>query len=217
MRRSALRAARRDTAVTVESAWCSAFAVRVDGSRRSAASARRCTSVRVRGRAIASSTHIRRRLEKNAHMLRSLRRLPRGALALPALSRANHSGMLLEVGSVWRCAADCIDLRHFRGKRQAGPCRSRSPASSSRRATARSSPSTGPKRRSARWFGACSYLHERGTHCAPQWMTARSSSACASPALTVCPAATRFAHMGNPIRPTPTNPTRVTLGPLAAP
>jgi Type I phosphodiesterase / nucleotide pyrophosphatase len=70
LRRSALRAARRDTAVTVESAWCSAFAVRVDGSRRSAASARRCTSARVSGRAIASSSHIRRRLEKNAHMFR---------------------------------------------------------------------------------------------------------------------------------------------------
>jgi hypothetical protein len=42
----------------------------VDGSRRPAASARRCTSARVSGRAIASSTHIRRRLEKNAHMFR---------------------------------------------------------------------------------------------------------------------------------------------------
>jgi hypothetical protein len=70
LRRSALRAARRDTAVTVESAWWSAFAVRVDGSRRSAACARRCTNARVSGRAIASSSHIRRRLEKNAHMLR---------------------------------------------------------------------------------------------------------------------------------------------------
>jgi hypothetical protein len=52
-----------------------------------------------------------------------------------------------------RCREDVpwIDLRHFRGKRHAGPCRSRTPASSSRRATARSSPSTGPKRRSARW------------------------------------------------------------------
>jgi hypothetical protein len=70
LRRSALRAARRDTAVTVESAWWSAFAVRVDGSRRSAACARRCTSARVSGTAIASSSHIRRRLEKNAHMLR---------------------------------------------------------------------------------------------------------------------------------------------------
>jgi hypothetical protein len=69
LRRSALRAVRRDTAVTVESAWCSAFAVRVDGSRRSAASARRCTSARVSGTAIASSNHIRSRLEKNAHML----------------------------------------------------------------------------------------------------------------------------------------------------
>ncbi len=53
--------------------------------------------------------------------------------------------------SVRRYVADSIGLRRFRGKRQAGPCRIRSPASSSRRATARSSPSTGPKRRSARW------------------------------------------------------------------
>ena len=69
------------TAVTVESAWCSAFAVRVDGSRRSAARARRCTSARASGRAIASSSHIRRRLEKNAHMFRVPSSSPRGALA----------------------------------------------------------------------------------------------------------------------------------------
>ena len=52
-------------------------------------------------------------------------------------------------------------------------------------------------------------------HCAPHCMTARSRSARASPAVTICPAATRFVHMGNPIRPTPMNPTRVTLGTLA--
>ena len=77
LRRPFLRAARRDTEVTAESARCSDLAVRVDGSRRSATSARRCTSVRVSGRAMASSSHMRRRLEKNAHMLRSLRCLRR--------------------------------------------------------------------------------------------------------------------------------------------
>jgi hypothetical protein len=91
LRRSALRAVRRDTAVTAESAWCSAFAVRVAGSRRPAASARRCTSARVSGRAMASSSHSRRRREKNAHILRVpsssrkvLRRYPR----CPGLSTA---------------------------------------------------------------------------------------------------------------------------------
>jgi hypothetical protein len=59
-----------DTAVTVESAWSSALAVRVDGSWRSAANARRWTTARVSGRAMASSSHIRKRLEKNAHMLK---------------------------------------------------------------------------------------------------------------------------------------------------
>ena len=81
----ALRAARRDTAVTVESAWCSAFAVRVDGSRRSAASARRCTSAWVSGRPIASSNQIRRAWRKTPTCSGSLRRLPRRALARPAL------------------------------------------------------------------------------------------------------------------------------------
>ncbi|MGH3299544.1 MAG: hypothetical protein ACRDP7_47940, partial [Trebonia sp.] len=69
MRRSALRAARLETAVTVESARTSVLAVQVDGSRRSAASARRWTSARVNGRAMASNSHVRRRLEKNAHMI----------------------------------------------------------------------------------------------------------------------------------------------------
>ncbi len=73
-RRSFLRVARRDTPVTAESACRSVFAVRVDGLRRSAASARRWTSVWMSGRAMASSSHIRRRLEKNAHMVRSFRR-----------------------------------------------------------------------------------------------------------------------------------------------
>jgi hypothetical protein len=91
LRRSALRAVRRDTAVTAESAWRSAFAVRVAGSRRPAATARRCTSARVSGRAMASSSHSRRRREKNAHILRVpsssrkvLRRYPR----CPGLSTA---------------------------------------------------------------------------------------------------------------------------------
>ena len=104
MRRSALRAVRRETAVTVESAWCSAFAVRVDGSRRSAASARRCTSARVSGRAMASNSHIRRRLEKNAHMLRVPSFVPARFPALPALPRAKHvpSRLLLHLHVVTR-------------------------------------------------------------------------------------------------------------------
>ena len=68
LRRSLLRAARRDAPVTAESAWRSAFAVRVDGLRRLAASARRWTTARVSGRAMVSSSHRRRRLEKKAHM-----------------------------------------------------------------------------------------------------------------------------------------------------
>jgi hypothetical protein len=90
LRRFCPRAARRETAVTAESAWCSALAVRVDGSRRSAASASRWASARVSGRAMASSSHIRRRLEKNAHMLRVPSSFLPCAPALPALSRANH-------------------------------------------------------------------------------------------------------------------------------
>jgi hypothetical protein len=69
-RRSCLRAARRETALTAESAWCSALAVRAHGSRRSAASASRWTRARVSGRAMASSSHIRSLREKNTHMLR---------------------------------------------------------------------------------------------------------------------------------------------------
>jgi len=106
LRRSARRAVRRDTVVTAESAWCSAFAVRVDGSRRSAISARRCTSARVSGTAMASNSHIRRRLEKNAHMLRVPSSSPRGSQRYPpcpglstsraaspwtAITRSNHT------------------------------------------------------------------------------------------------------------------------------
>jgi hypothetical protein len=90
LRRFCPRAARRETAVTAESAWCSALAVRVDGSRRSAASASRWASARVSGRAMASSSHLRRRLEKNAHMLRVPSSFRPGAPALPNWSRANH-------------------------------------------------------------------------------------------------------------------------------
>jgi hypothetical protein len=90
LRRFCPRAARRETAVTAESAWCSALAVRVDGLRRSAASASRWASARVSGRAMASSSHIRRRLEKKAHMLRVPSSFVPWAPALPALSRANH-------------------------------------------------------------------------------------------------------------------------------
>lgn len=57
--------------------------------------------------------------------------------------RRQAPAALSVIGDIWHGRS--------RGKRQAGPCRSRSPASSSSRATARSSPSTGPKRRSARW------------------------------------------------------------------
>jgi hypothetical protein len=63
----------------------------VDGSRRSAASARRWTSARVSGRAMASSNHIRRRLEKNAHMRRvpsSFREVPRRYPLCPGLTTA---------------------------------------------------------------------------------------------------------------------------------
>jgi hypothetical protein len=102
LRRSALRAVRRDTAVTAESAWCSAFAVRVDGSRRPAASARRWTSARVSGRAMASSSHVRRRLEKNAHMLRvpssSLRKVPRRYPHCPGLTTSRAVWQLAGAG-----------------------------------------------------------------------------------------------------------------------
>jgi hypothetical protein len=66
--RAALPEARRDTVVTAESAWRSALAVRAVGSRRSAASARRWTSTRVSGNAMASSIHMRSRLDRNIHM-----------------------------------------------------------------------------------------------------------------------------------------------------
>jgi hypothetical protein len=103
LRRSALRAVRRDTAVTAESAWCSAFAVRVDGSRRPAASARRWTSARVSGRAMASSSHVRRRLEKNAHMLRvpssSLCKVPRRYPHCPGLTTSRAVWQLAGAGN----------------------------------------------------------------------------------------------------------------------
>lgn len=64
----ALRGARRDTAVTVESAWCSALAVRVAGLRCSAARASRWTITRASGNAMASSIK-RRSLRKTNHMI----------------------------------------------------------------------------------------------------------------------------------------------------
>jgi hypothetical protein len=98
-RRPALRAARRDTAVTAESAWDSVLAVRVDGSRRPAASARRWTSARISGRAMASSSHIRSRLEKNAHMLRVPSSSQQGALRYPPCPGLTRSRALKAVQS----------------------------------------------------------------------------------------------------------------------
>jgi hypothetical protein len=65
----ALPEERRDTAVTAESAWCSARAVRAEGSRRSAARARRWTTSRVSGNAMASSIQRRIRAKRNTHIL----------------------------------------------------------------------------------------------------------------------------------------------------
>lgn len=67
--RLALREERQDTAVTAESAPWSNFAVRVDGSWRPAATARRCTSSRASGNAMASSSQVRNRADRKTHML----------------------------------------------------------------------------------------------------------------------------------------------------
>ena len=67
--RLALREERPDTAVTAESAWRSNFALRVDGSWRSAATARRWTSSRASGSAMASSSQVRSRADRKTHML----------------------------------------------------------------------------------------------------------------------------------------------------
>ena len=96
--------------MTAESAWNSAFAVRVDGSRRSAASARRWTSARVSGRAMASSSHIRKRLEKNAHMLKD----PFVVEALPVTIGVKQPKPNIRNGCGWLCGA-----RRIRSARQA--------------------------------------------------------------------------------------------------
>jgi hypothetical protein len=67
--RVALREKRPDTAVTAESAWWSSFAVRADGTRRSAPTARRRTSSRASGSAMASSSQVRSRADRKTHML----------------------------------------------------------------------------------------------------------------------------------------------------
>jgi hypothetical protein len=67
--RLAPREERPDTAVTAESARRSNFALRADGSWRSAATARRWTSSRASGSAMASSSHVRSRADRKTHML----------------------------------------------------------------------------------------------------------------------------------------------------
>jgi len=104
---AALWEARRHTVVTAESAWRSALAVRAEGSRRSAASARRWTSTRATGNATDSSTHMRSLLDRNIHM-RSI--LPvtaskatpsrTGALPASALTAAASSPVMV-MQPVW--------------------------------------------------------------------------------------------------------------------
>src|SRR6185312_15349597 len=60
---------RRDTAATAESAWRSARAVRAEGSWRLAARARRWTTIRASGNAMANSIHRRIRAKRNTHIL----------------------------------------------------------------------------------------------------------------------------------------------------
>ena len=67
--RLALREERPDTAVTAESARWSSFALRADGSWRSAATARRWTSSRASGSAMASSSQVRSRADRKTHIL----------------------------------------------------------------------------------------------------------------------------------------------------
>ena len=67
--RLALREARPDTAVRAESARWSSFAVRADGSWRSAATATPWTSNRASGSAMASSSQVRSRADRKTHML----------------------------------------------------------------------------------------------------------------------------------------------------
>src|SRR5690242_21190165 len=65
----ALREERPDTAVTAESARRSNFALRADGSWRSAATATRWTSSRASGSAMVSSSQVRSRADSKTHML----------------------------------------------------------------------------------------------------------------------------------------------------
>ena len=67
--RLAPREARPDTAVRAESARWSSFAVRADGSCRSAAMATPWTSSRASGSAMASSSQVRSRADRKTHML----------------------------------------------------------------------------------------------------------------------------------------------------
>ena len=84
--RLARRETRPDTAVTAEPAWLSSLAVRADGSRRSAATARRCTSSRASGSAMASSSQVCSREKRKTHILSVLSssRLTAGAPGGPA-------------------------------------------------------------------------------------------------------------------------------------
>ena len=84
--RLARRETRPDTVVTAEPAWSSSLAARADGSRRSAATARRCTSSRASGSAMASSSQGLQPGEEKTHILSVLSssRLAAGALGGPA-------------------------------------------------------------------------------------------------------------------------------------
>ena len=98
--RLARRETRPDTVATAESAWSSSLAVRADGSRRSAATARRCTSSRASGSAMASSSQGLQPGEEKTHILSVLSssRLAAGALGGPA-------AYLLGFFRALRCAA----------------------------------------------------------------------------------------------------------------
>ena len=97
------RAVRRDTVVTAESARWSSLAERA--SWRSAATARRWTSNRASGSAMAISSHLRSLTEKKTHMfnvpssqLAWRRKLPADGLAI----LLRHSGLLMQVEAARR-------------------------------------------------------------------------------------------------------------------
>jgi hypothetical protein len=102
--RLALRAERPDTAVIAESARRSSFALRADGSCRSAATARRWTSSRASGNAMASSSHVRSRADRNTHML------PVPSLYFPAWRPGTSRPALMSVvpGSPGACRGACL-------------------------------------------------------------------------------------------------------------